>query len=111
MTRPTTRSDKLQQLSGAARVSRVDRAVYFLRSRGVQVVVLSLVANTMVAQLLYNSAGRLVLGSGLLFGYLLFSAAFSTVAFALFEISPIFPFHVLIALAASLHQPLAPLNL
>src|SRR5215470_17434092 len=73
-----------------ARVGRVDQLVYFLRSRGVQVVVLALVANTMVAQLLCNSAGRLVLGTGLLFGYLLFSAACSTVACALFEISTIF---------------------
>src|SRR5262249_34333192 len=63
-----------------ARIARVDRAVYFLRSRGAQVVVLALVANTMVAQLLYNSAGQLVLGSQLLLGYLLFSAVCSTVA-------------------------------
>src|SRR5215468_9690726 len=63
-----------------ARISRVERAVYFLRSRGAQVVVLALVANTMVAQLLYNSAGQLVLGSQLLLGYLLFSAVCSTVA-------------------------------
>src|SRR5258708_20942441 len=85
-----------------ARVARVDRLVYFLRSRGVQVVVLALVANTMVAQLLYNSAGRLVLSTGLLFGYLLFSAACSTVAFALFEISTIFQLHDLMALDASI---------
>jgi len=50
------------------------------------VVVLALVANTMVAQLLYNSAGQLVLGSAFLLGYLLFSAVCSTVAFALFEV-------------------------
>jgi hypothetical protein len=86
----------------AARVARVDRLVYFLRSRGVQVVVLALVANTMVAQLLYNSAGRLVLSTGLLFGYLLFSATCSTVAFALFEISTIFQLHDLMALDASI---------
>jgi hypothetical protein len=80
----------------------VDRLVYFLRVRGVQVVVLALVANTMVAQLLYNSAGRLVLGSGLLFGYLIFSATCSTLAFALFEISTIFQLHDLMALDASI---------
>src|SRR5215469_15795610 len=85
-----------------ARVGRVDRLVYFLRSRGVQVVVLALVANTMVAQLLYNSAGRLVLGNGFVFGYLLFSAACSTVAFALFEISTIFQLHDLMSLDASI---------
>src|SRR5437868_459800 len=86
----------------AARVGKVDRLVYFRRSRGVQVVVLALVANTMVAQLLYNSAGRLVLGSGLLLGYLLFSAVCSTVAFALFEVSTIFQLHDLMALDASI---------
>ncbi|HEV8190168.1 MAG TPA: hypothetical protein VGP82_01590 [Ktedonobacterales bacterium] len=45
--------------------------------------VLALVANTMVAQLLYNSAGQLVLGDQVLLGYLLVSAICSTVAFAL----------------------------
>lgn len=84
------------------RVSPVDRMVYFLRSRGAQVVVLALVANTMVAQLLYNSAGQLVLGNGLLLGYLIFSAVCSTVAFALFEISTIFQLHDLMALDASI---------
>ncbi len=87
-----------------ARVGKVDRLVYFLRCRGVQVVVLALVANTMVAQLLYNSAGRLVLGNGFVFGYLLFSAACSTVAFALFEICTIFQLHDLMSLDASIKQ-------
>jgi hypothetical protein len=85
-----------------ARVSRVDRTIYFLRSRGVQVVVLALVANTMVAQLLYNSAGQLVLSNRYLFGYLVFSALCSTVAFALFEISTIFQLHDLMSLDASI---------
>src|SRR5262249_31553536 len=85
-----------------ARIARMDRAVYFLRSRGTQVVVLALVANTMVAQLLYNSAGQLVLGSHLLLGYLLFSAVCSTVAFALFEISTIFQLHDLMSLDATI---------
>ena len=39
-----------------ARISAVDRLEYFLRSRASKVVVLALVANTMVAQLLYNSS-------------------------------------------------------
>jgi hypothetical protein len=84
------------------RVSLVDRMVYFLRSRGAQVVVLALVANTMVAQLLYNSAGQLVLSNRFLLGYLIFSAVCSTVAFALFEISTIFQLHDLMALDASI---------
>ena len=94
----------LQRVHAAysARVGRVDRLIYFLRSRGVQVVVLALVANTMVAQLLYNSAGRLVLSNSFLLGYLLFSAVCSTVAFALFEISTIFQLHDLMALDASI---------
>jgi hypothetical protein len=84
------------------RVSPVDQMVYFLRSRGAQVVVLALVANTMVAQLLYNSAGQLVLSNRFLLGYLIFSAICSTVAFALFEISTIFQLHDLMALDASI---------
>ena len=70
-----------------AHVSWGDRMEYAIRSRGAKVVVLALVANTMVAQLLYNSAGQLVLSSAFLLGYLLFSAVCSTVAFALFEVS------------------------
>jgi hypothetical protein len=67
-----------------ARISAVDRLEYFLRSRASKVVVLALVANTMVAQLLYNSAGQLVLGNQVLLAYLRISAICSTVAFALF---------------------------
>src|SRR5215469_7106222 len=85
-----------------ARVSRLDQLDYFLRSRASKVVVLALVANTMVAQLLYNSAGQLVLGNGLLVGYLMFSAICSTVAFALFEVSTIFQLHDLMALDVSI---------
>src|SRR5690242_16942388 len=81
-----------------ARVSLVDRLEYFLRSRGAKVVVLALVANTMVAQLLYNSAGRLVVGGSVLLAYLLVSAVCSTVAFALFEVSTIFQLHDLMTL-------------
>jgi hypothetical protein len=39
-------------------ISVIDRIEYAVRSRGAKVVVLALVANTMVAQLLYNSAGN-----------------------------------------------------
>ncbi len=85
-----------------ARISAVDRLEYFLRSRASKVVVLALVANTMVAQLLYNSAGQLVLGNQVLLGYLLFSAICSTVAFALFEVSTIFQLHDLMALDVSI---------
>ena len=82
-------------------ISWVDRIEYAVRSRGAKVVVLALVANTMVAQLLYNSAGQLVLGSAFLLGYLLFSAVCSTVAFALFEVSTIFQLHDLHTFDAS----------
>ena len=61
-----------------ARIPPVDRLEYFLRSRASKVVVLALVANTMVAQLLYNSAGRLVIGNQVLLAYLLVSAVCST---------------------------------
>src|SRR6516162_2749324 len=88
--------------SPRARISVVDRLEYFLRSRASKVVVLALVANTMVAQLLYNSAGQLVLGNGVLLGYLVVSAVCSTLAFALFEVSTIFQLHDLMALDASI---------
>jgi len=94
-----------QQRSDAARRARiplVDRLDYFLRSRASKVVVLALVANTMVAQLLYNSAGQLVLGNGFVLGYLLTSAECSTFAFALFEVSTIFQLHDLMALDTSI---------
>jgi hypothetical protein len=68
------------------------------------VVVLALVANTMVAQLLYNSAGQLVVGSTVLLGYLIISAVCSTLAFALFEVSTIFQLHDLMALDASIKE-------
>jgi len=87
-----------------ARVSRLDQLDYFLRSRASKVVVLALVANTMVAQLLYNSAGQLVVGSTVLLGYLVISAVCSTLAFALFEVSTIFQLHDLMALDASIKE-------
>jgi hypothetical protein len=82
----------------------VDRVEYAVRSRGAKVVVLALVANTMVAQLLYNSAGQLVLGNGFLTGYLFVSAVCSTVAFALFEVSTIFQLHDLHTLDTSIKE-------
>src|SRR5215469_12855421 len=90
-----------------ARISAVDRLDYFLRSRASKVVVLALVANTMVAQLLYNSAGQLVLGNAALLGYLVVSAVCSTVAFALFEVSTIFQLHDLMSLDASIQAEIA----
>ena len=94
-----------------ARISAVDRLEYFLRSRASKVVVLALVANTMVAQLLYNSAGQLVLGSGVLLGYLLISACCSTLAFALFEVSTIFQLHDLMALDPSIKREIGAASL
>jgi hypothetical protein len=92
-------------LSGPrARVGLVDRLEYFLRSRASKVVVLALVANTMVAQLLYNSAGQLVLSNAVLLGYLIISAVCSTLAFALFEVSTIFQLHDLMSLDASIKE-------
>src|SRR5579862_1993352 len=85
-----------------ARIPLVDRLDYFPRSRASKVVVLALVANTMVAQLLYNSAGRLVLDSAFVLGYLLVSAVCSTFSFALFEVSTIFQLHDLMALDMSI---------
>src|SRR5215471_14802710 len=91
-----------RQQAMRARVPAIDRIEYSIRSRGAKLVVLALVANTMVAQLLYNSAGQLVLGDEFLQGYLFFSAICSTVAFALFEVSTIFQLHDLTTLDASI---------
>src|SRR5579864_6551642 len=88
--------------SRKARIPLVDQLDYFLRSRASKVVVLALVANTMVAQLLYNSAGQLVLGTALVLGYLVVSAICSTFAFALFEVGTIFQLHDLMALDSSI---------
>jgi hypothetical protein len=88
--------------AGRAHISAIDRIEYAIRSRGAKMVVLALVANTMVAQLLYNSAGQLALGNAFLRGYLFFSAVCSTVAFALFEVSTIFQLHDLTTLDASI---------
>jgi len=96
------RSASLSSAPVRARVPLVDRIDYFLRSRASKVVVLALVTNTMVAQLLYNSAGQLVLGNAFVLGYLLISAVCSTFAFALFEVSTIFQLHDLMALDASI---------
>jgi hypothetical protein len=87
-----------------ASIAPVDRLEDFLRSRASKVVVLALVANTTVAQLLYNSAGQLVLGNQVLLGYLLVSAICSTSAFALFEVSTIFQLHDLMTLDVSIKQ-------
>jgi hypothetical protein len=103
----TTQTNRIPErtqhrLRGRARISTVDRLEYFLRSRASKVVVLALVANTIVAQLLYNSAGRLVLGNQVLLGYPVISAICSTVAFALFEDSTIFQLHDLMSLDVSI---------
>src|SRR5258708_27183166 len=98
----TLRGPDLTTPARRQRIPGVDRLDYFLRSRASKVVVLSLVANTMVAQLLYNSAGQLVLGNAFVVGSLLVSAVCSTFAFALFEVSTIFQLPDLMALDASI---------
>jgi hypothetical protein len=90
------------QKSTKAQINPFDRLVYFMQSKASKVVVVSLVLNTMIAQLLYNSAGQLVIGNGFLLGYLIASAASSTLAFALFEVSVIFQLHDLMALDESI---------
>ncbi len=96
--------DGREKQRARARILPVDRLEYFLRSRASKVVVLALVANTMVAQLLYNSAGQLIVGSQVLLAYLIVSAICSTVAFALFEVSTIFQLHDLMTLDISIKQ-------
>jgi hypothetical protein len=104
MAAQVTTHEVQSHLAIRARIGLVDRVEYAIRSRGAKLVVLALVANTMVAQLLYNSAGQLVLSSAILRGYLFFSAICSTVAFALFEVSTIFQLHDLTTLDASIKE-------
>jgi hypothetical protein len=61
MANTTTREQQSKRVSHA-RILWVDQVEYAVRSRGAKLV--ALVANTMVAQLLYNSAGQLALGNG-----------------------------------------------
>jgi hypothetical protein len=49
-------SEHQRRQASRAHISWVDRVEYAVRSRGAKVVVLALLANTMVAQLLYTSA-------------------------------------------------------
>ena len=67
-------------------VEQVDRS---LHSHAIRLVLFALVANTIMAQAFFNSAGRiLVLGGVNLTGlYLNVSSIFSTFAFSLFEIA------------------------
>lgn len=58
----------------------------YLRDTAITHIVLALVANTMLAQLFYNSAGLLLPDKKFTIYYLGISAIFSTVAFSLFEI-------------------------
>jgi hypothetical protein len=92
----------MKQKLKRTRISPIERMDYFLRSRASKVVVMALVTNTMVAQLLYNSAGQLVLSNTFLLGYLIVSAICSTLAFALFEVSTIFQLHDLMSLDPSI---------
>ena len=67
----------------------VDRLEVFLRSRAIRLVILALVANTIMAQAFFNSAGRILIlfGHDLTAGYLNVSAILSTLAFSFFEIA------------------------
>ena len=71
------------------RLSWLDRTDNFLRSRAIRLVILALVANTIMAQAFFNSAGRIliILGYNLTPIYLNVSAGLSTVAFSFFEVA------------------------
>src|SRR5262245_38021366 len=71
------------------RLSWVDRTEHFLRSKAIRLVILALVANTILAQAFFNSAGRILQigGANLAPAYLNVSSILSTVAFSFFEIA------------------------
>jgi hypothetical protein len=71
------------------KLSWVDRLDGFLKSKAIRLVILALVANTILAQAFFNSAGRILIlfGVNLTGLYLNTSAVLSTVAFSFFEIA------------------------
>jgi len=84
-------------------VERVDR---FLHSNAIRLVLFALVANTIMAQAFFNSAGRILVLWGLnLTGlYLNASAVFSTFAFSLFEIAMLWARQEVLALDESIKK-------
>src|SRR5689334_20338647 len=71
------------------RLGAMERADRFLHSNAIRLVLFALVANTIMAQAFFNSAGRILVQGGVdLTGlYLNVSSIFSTFAFSLFEIA------------------------
>ena len=71
------------------RLSAVDRIDGFLKSKAIRLVILALVANTILAQAFFNSAGRILSigGVDLSGAYLNISSILSTIAFSFFEIA------------------------
>src|SRR5215470_3009619 len=84
-------------------VERVDR---FLHSNAIRLVLFALVANTIMAQAFFNSAGRILVlwGVNLTGLYLNTSAVFSTFAFSLFEIAMLWARQEVLALDESIKQ-------
>src|ERR1700757_5377470 len=84
-------------------VERVDRSMH---SHAIRLILFALVANTIMAQAFFNSAGRiLVLGGVDLTGlYLNVSSIFSTFAFSLFEIAMLWARQDVLSLDESIKQ-------
>ena len=84
-------------------IERLDR---FLRSQANRLVLFFLVANTILAQAFFNSAGRIlvVFGHNYTQLYLNISAVFSTLAFSLFEIAMLWARQEVLALDESIKQ-------
>ncbi len=84
-------------------IERLDR---FLRSQAIRLVLFFLVANTILAQAFFNSAGRIlvVFGHNYTQLYLNISAVFSTLAFSLFEIAMLWARQEVLALDESIKQ-------
>ena len=88
------------------RVSSVERLDRFLRSQALRLVLFFLVANTILAQAFFNSAGRILVlaGHDVTALYLNVSAIFSTLAFSLFEIAMLWARQEVLALDDSIKQ-------
>lgn len=88
------------------RLSWVDRVDGFLKHKAMRLVILALVANTIMAQAFFNSAGRILVvgGYNLTPWYLNLSAILSTVAFSFFEVASLWARQEVLGLDESIKQ-------
>src|SRR5215469_4418274 len=77
-----------------------------LREHTITVIIYSLVGNTALAQLFYNSAGLVLPSQDWRTRYLIFSALLSMIAFSLFELHVVRQLKMLLSLAKEIRKSL-----